>query len=124
VDIVSIDGIRRTGRIYLVLSHVQTAWELAPDDPLLVRADYARRLIAADPNVDPLEMLAAVVWPESGRLENAKRRTTADDLERMHELRSYGYSHLEIAKELGWTRPTVTDALRRDRLRSAQLAIW
>jgi hypothetical protein len=58
---------------------------LAPDDPLLVRADAARRLIAADPNVDPVEMLAAVVWPESELLENAKRRTAADCLEEMHE---------------------------------------
>jgi len=97
---------------------------LAPDDPLLVRADAARQLIAADPNVDPLEMLAAVVWPESERLANAKRRTTAEDLERMHELRSYGYSHLQIARELGWTRPTVTDALKRERLKTPQLALW
>jgi hypothetical protein len=97
---------------------------LAPDDPILVRADAARRLIAADPNVDPLEVLAAVVWPESERLQNAKRRTAADCLEEMHELRSFGWSHLRIAEELGLTRPSVTDALRRERLRSPQLALW
>jgi IS30 family transposase len=100
---------------------------LAPDDPLLVRADAARRLIAEDSNVCPDEMLAAVVWPESERLENAqkpRKRPIAEDLDRIHELRSYGWNHREIGDELGWPRPTITDAVRRDRLKREQLTIW
>jgi hypothetical protein len=97
---------------------------LAPDDPLLVRADAARQLIAADPNVDPLSMLAAVVWPQSERLEQAKQRHVTEDLERMRELRSYGLNHREIGDELGWPRTTISSALRDDMSKRDQLTIW
>jgi hypothetical protein len=97
---------------------------LAPEDPLLVRAEAARRLLREDVNVDPLALLAAVVWPTKAELEHARQRTPAEDLERMRELRSLGLSHLAISRQLHWPRPTISDTLRREQMKTPQLSIW
>ena len=74
---------------------------LVADDALLARA--RAELIARDPRVDRLAVLALVVWP-SPELERERPRrtqgTTRDDVDEIFRLAAEGRNHREIAAEV------------------------
>jgi hypothetical protein len=80
------------------------------------RAAAARQLIGEDPSVDPLDVLALVVWPTAA-LEAAEARkaqpVTDVELEAMRRLAAQGVPHREIGEQLGRPKSTVGWALRR-----------
>jgi CRP-like cAMP-binding protein len=86
---------------------------------LLERAEAALRLLEEDATVDPLLVLSYVLWPTATLLAvspappRRKRPVSEAEAARMVELEAKGLSHRAIAEELGRTRPTVSDVLRR-----------
>ena len=77
--------------------------DLVADDALFARARAGRELIAHDPRVDRLAVLALVVWP-SPELERERPRrsqgTTRDDVDQIFRLAAEGVNQREIAAEV------------------------
>jgi DNA-directed RNA polymerase specialized sigma24 family protein len=88
------------------------------DRALLVRAEAARRLIEDDPTVDPLEVLAAVLWPSERLLAAVSPRArpvTEAEAERIRRLVHEGLSQRAIGEQVGRPRTTVSWVLSRGR---------